>query len=153
MHYSRREALALSGVIGVAVGSGCLGLFESVRDTRIDSLLVSNFTTESRTIHLEILHEGEPELAEDITVPEATEDPPGRADIVPGEETVGGLPDGAGPYVLQSWTEREGRDTLRSLDLRDYDHECVEIMVQVGDPFQDHTDLSIWRSFDCSNAD
>ncbi|SDQ35631.1 hypothetical protein [Natronobacterium texcoconense] len=144
--YTRRRALALS--VPLALG-GCLGR-ESAVDTRIEGHIpVANYDDESHVVHATIVGGDESVYERALEVPAA--DGEGENEN-PGEAVFEEIPTEPGEYVLHARRSDQSEEQQRTLDLREYDFECVEVMVRIGEPFREDLEstLSIWRSFDCS---
>ncbi|APW99873.1 hypothetical protein CHINAEXTREME_19795 [Halobiforma lacisalsi AJ5] len=147
-HCTRRRILATSTTVPLVLG-GCLDRATETAavDTRLAGLTVVNFDDERHVVHARMVEDDESVYERSLEVP-AADSETGN----PGEAVFEGIPAEAGGYVLHARRDDQTREERKTVDFREYDHECVELMIRVGDPVRDDLEsyLSIWRSFGCS---
>lgn len=146
---TRRRTLQLAGASMTAAVAGCLGS-DSATDTRLEMLRATNFTAESHTLTVEITTDGETRYQEAVDIDAAQEEESVDGSQW-GEAAFDGYPTSPDAYVIHSWRGDQSREDGSSVDLTEYDYECVQVDVHIGDPFRDdiEDDVSLWRSFDC----
>lgn len=153
--HTRRRALQLMSTsipVGVA---GCLDRIRSTEDTRLEQLRVVNFDHEAHTINVEVTEGDETVYDNEIDVPAADEEATEWGDGGWGRGVFEDYPTDPGAYAIHTWRSDQSREYQRSLDLGEYDVECAEVDIRIGDPDREDNEsaLSIWRTFDCRNDD
>lgn len=135
--------------------AGCVDRIRPTEDTRLEQLQVVNFDHEAHTIYVEIIEGDETVYDDTIDVPAADEESTEWGDGGWGEGVFADYPTEPGAYTIHTWRSDQSREDRRTLDLGEYDFECAELMIQIGDPDREdiESELSIWRTFDCRNDD
>ncbi|UTF55104.1 hypothetical protein [Natronosalvus rutilus] len=90
-----------------------------------------------------------------IDVPSADEGSTEWGDGGWGAGVFEGYPTEPGAYSIHTWRSDQSREGRQTLDLREYDHECAELMIHIGNPGREgsESELSIWRTFECNTDD
>ncbi|ELY95281.1 hypothetical protein C482_16588 [Natrialba chahannaoensis JCM 10990] len=118
---------------------------------RLEQLQVVNYVQESQTVSVEITDDDERVYRDSVEVPSADEDTTEWGNDNWSDGAFEGYPTEAGAYRIRTWLDTQSRDEGRTVDLREYEYDCVEMRVLIGDPRMDlGSTLSIWRSFECS---
>ena len=153
--HPRRRVLQLMSA-GFPLGlAGCLDRFTRVEETRLEQLQGINFDHEAHTVYVEVTDDDETVYDDMVEVPPADEESTEWGDGGWGKATFTDYPTEPGSYTVHTWRGDQSRADRRTLDLREYDQSCVEINVHIGDPDREdiRSEVSIWRSFHCSDAD
>ncbi|ELY87900.1 hypothetical protein C483_16373 [Natrialba hulunbeirensis JCM 10989] len=118
---------------------------------RLEQLQVVNYVQKSHTVSVEITDDDERVYHDSVEVPSADEDTAGWGNDTWSDGAFEDYPTEAGAYMIRTWLDTQSRDEGRTIDLREYEHDCVEMRGLIGDPRMDlGSTLSIWRSFGCS---
>lgn len=153
--HTRRRTLQLMSTSLPLWIAGCFGRNKTTEDTRLEGLQVVNFDHEPHTIHVEVTEDNETVYDDAIDIPAADEDSTEWGDGGWGEGVFEEYPTEPGAYAIHTWRSDQSREDQQTLDLREYDHECAEMMIYIGDPDRGEitSELSIWRTFDCRTDD
>lgn len=142
----RRTVLATAGsglVTGIA---GCLD-DDSGTATRLVELRGVNYTSESRTLNVEIRTDGETRYTESVEL-EGTPDGEGSFAAA----VFDGYPTTPGAHVIHSWHDEQTREESATFDFTNIDHECVKLQTSIGsgNPEVDiGSDVVFTKSLDC----
>ncbi|WP_440767444.1 hypothetical protein [Natronorubrum sp. DTA7] len=100
---------------------------------------------------MEITEDDETVYDDAIDVTPTDEEPTGETDGGWGEKSFEDYPTEPGAYTVYAWRGDRSREDRESVDFREWDAECVELQIHIGDSSDENIEsgLNIWRTFEC----
>lgn len=125
----RRQFLQISGVTVTASLAGCGAVGRTEPPQRwVEELGVSNLHSETHTVSVLLLRDGEPVYWRSMET-----EPYNEEEQRAGGGRFEGYPTEPGPYVLYVRLDSQPRSMWKRFTLADHDHECLELEIHVGD--------------------
>lgn len=151
---TRRRVLRWSAASIPVALAGCFDRSKPTKDTQIDQLFAVNYQSDTHTLFIDISEQDEIVYETSIEIPSAAETTSELGDDRWSGVYFEGYPTHAGSYIIQAWRADQSRDEGITLDLTDYDYECAQVRVDVGEVRED-SGPRLWfrRTFNCSNSE
>jgi hypothetical protein len=128
---TRRQFLVACAVSGVASVAGCTDLGRAP-STRLGVLWAQNYTAEPRQVSVLVRRGGAVVYWTSVEL-EPPDTQTGALDGVMFE----GVPDDPGHYVVYVRADWSPADSWATFDTAEHDGDCLDLRIEVGDPFED----------------